>query len=365
MNAARIAAIRCFTVRLPFDHGASAPRFAGTPRTTLDSVWMCVELDDGLLGWGEAYAPDPEALGSIVRSRVTPLALGQDPEDEQLCARLERVLHNAGRSGPVLHALSGLDIALWDLRGKRAGLPVSELLGGRRREQVSAYASLLQYYGDVGPLERQLHAALEAGFTQVKLHERDAASVEATRRAIGDGVPMMVDTNCAWLPAEAEAPVRAMKAFSPLWIEEPLWPPEDLASLGALGRATGVAMAAGENAASLHELLQMAHGGSADWLQPSAIKCGGLSALRRVAAECAAHGRVRLSPQTAFFGPGFLATLHLMATLPEPTAIERLFCGLATVPYAQAVPLEQGTFTLPRGPGLGAEPDASLLNAPL
>ncbi|APW39531.1 mandelate racemase [Rhodoferax koreense] len=358
-----IAAIQCFKVRLPFNHGAPAPLFAGKSRTTLDSIWMRVELGNGMVGWGEAYAADLDAVCALVRHRVEPLALGKDATDRQLTSSLERMLHNLGRSGPVLHALSGLDIALWDLRGKLEGVPLYELLGGAKRTRIAAYASLLQYYGNREHLETNVGKAIDAGFTQVKLHERTAEAVAIARAAMPRGMPLMVDTNCAWTTANALAEVRAMATSDPFWIEEPIWPPEDLDGMKQLRKDSQIPVAAGENASNLLELTRMVTEQAVDWVQPSAIKCGGVTALQRVAEACANHPGVRFSPQTAFFGPGFLATLHVLAAAEQDTIIERLFCDLAFTPYRDTIPLVNGTFTLASAAGLGAEPDVEILAA--
>jgi L-alanine-DL-glutamate epimerase-like enolase superfamily enzyme len=356
-----IASLTCFKVRLPFDHGGPPPLFAGKPRTTLDSVWMRVTLQNGLIGWGEAYAGDLDALCSLVRHRVAPLAFGKEVGDLALTPSLERMLHNMGRSGPVLHALSGLDIALWDLRGKLAGVPLHELLGGAKRTRVMAYASLLQYYGHRQQLETNVAKAVASGFTQVKLHERTAEAVALARAVMGPAMPLMVDTNCAWTASNALEEVRAMQPSRPYWIEEPIWPPEDLEALKQLRAEGGTPLAAGENASSLLELTQMVRDTAVDWVQPSAIKCGGVTALRQVAEACAHNPAVRFSPQTAFFGPGFLATLHVLAAATQDTVIERLFCKLAFMPYGDTVPLVDGAFQVPTGSGLGAEPDLQIL----
>lgn len=358
-NNPTISALRCWVVRLPFDHGAPAPLFAGRPRTTIDSCWIQLELSNGLVGWGEAYAGDPGAVVSLVRNRVEPLLLGKPVNDMGLVGHTERTLHNMGRSGPVLHALAGVDIALWDVRAQLAQVPLHVLLGGAKRSQVPAYASLLQYYGNADHIRSNTEAALKAGFATIKLHERTAAAGLSAREVMGAGAPLMMDTNCAWLPEAAAPEANAMLACDPYWIEEPVWPPENLDALRDLKRAVAVPLAAGENAASVYELLQCAQGGVVDWVQPSMIKCG-LSVLRDVAAACSPT--VKFSPQTAFFGPGFLATLHLLAAQNEAVVVERLFCRLDNDPYAQGLVFDRGAFVLPEGPGLGLEPDADALH---
>lgn len=356
-----IAAVDCIALRLPFKHWAEPPLFAGKPRTTLDSVLVRVALANGLVGWGEAYGGEIAAVSALMQNRVAPLACGEDAADPTLTARLERTLHNLGRSGSLLHALSGLDIALWDLRGKLERRPLFDLLGGAVRSRVPAYASLLQYYGNSARVGQNVQRAVDAGYGAVKLHERSIDAVATAREVLGTGIPLMVDTNCGWTPAEAADAIRPMAAFDPTWIEEPLWPPEDSAALLALKRATGLPLAVGENAASVRELELLVSTGAADYVQPSAIKSGGVTMLRRLSQLCQDSGPVAFSPQTAFFGPGFLATLHVLAAHRPDVRIEHLFCELAQTPFADAARIKDGAFDVPDGPGLGAEPDAALL----
>ena len=360
MSSTHIKSVSCLQVRLPFNHGAAAPLFAGKPRTTLDSGWVRVELHNGTVGWGESYAADLDALSSIFRNRVVPLALGRDALDDTLMGSLERALHLMGRSGPVVHALSGLDIALWDLRGKLEGVPLYALLGGARRTRVRAYASLLQYYGDTEAVKRNVARSIDSGHGEVKLHEKTFDAVAAARSVMGAGMPLMVDVNCAWSLEEATPAVRDMAALDLHWIEEPIWPPEDIRALRALGMQTGVPTAAGENASSVIELSDMVSAQSVSYVQPSVIKCGGVTALWRIARQCA-DAPVKLAPHAAFFGPGYLATLHVLAAHAHEVAIERIVCDLGFVPYHATVPLRDGRFDLPDGPGLGADPEPELL----
>jgi L-alanine-DL-glutamate epimerase-like enolase superfamily enzyme len=356
-----ITAVNCIPLRLPFNHWADPPLFAGKPRTTLDSVLVRVALANGLVGWGEAYGGEIGAVSALMQSRVAPLACGEDAADPTLTARLERTLHNLGRSGSVLHALSGLDIALWDLRGKLERRPLFDLLGGAVRSRVPAYASLLQYYGSSARVGHNVRRAIDAGYGAVKLHERSVDAVAAAREVLGAGIPLMVDANCGWTPAEAADAIRPMAAFHPAWIEEPLWPPEDTAALMALKRSTGLPVAVGENAASVLELESLVSTGAADYVQPSVIKSGGVTMLRRLSQLCQNSKSVAFSPQTAFFGPGFLATLHVLAAHRHDVRVERLYCELAHTPFAHAVRMKDGAFDVPDGPGLGADPDAALL----
>lgn len=358
MSANTIVSVRCIPMRLPFHHWSRPPLFAGRPRDKLDSALVRLQTEDGTVAWGESYCVEPRALQAVFETLIAPLACGRQADDETLLPGMERMLHNLGRSGPVLHALAGLDIALWDLRAKRERLPLHRLLGGKRRERVRAYASLLQYYADEALLEQVTRRALDQGYREIKLHERTAAALAAVRRTTGPDVPIMVDTNCAWLPEEADAAIAAMRPHDPFWIEEPLWKPEDEQALAALHQRCPVPLAVGENAASAWALRRMAESGTVQYVQPSVIKLG-LTAALDIARACEAGSAV-CAPQVAFFGPGFLASLHLIAAQAAEVSLERLFVSLAHAPYAQTVPIIDGWLQVPDAPGLGAEPEAEL-----
>jgi L-alanine-DL-glutamate epimerase-like enolase superfamily enzyme len=358
MAANKIVSVRCIPMRLPFHHWTNPPLFAGRPRDRLDSALVRVETADGAIGWGESYCVEPRAIVAVFETLVEPLAQGKDAGDDTLLPLIQRTLHNLGRSGPVVHAIAGLDIALWDLRGKREGVPVHQLLGGKHRSRIRAYASLLQYYGDAALLDRVVTRALGEGYMEIKLHERSADAVRAARHAAGAGVPVMVDTNCAWLPGEAPAAIGQMAQYAPSWIEEPLWPPEDHQALATLKAASPVPLAVGENASSAYELSTLIDRQAAHYVQPSVIKLG-LSAAWALSKQCEG-GPVTCAPQVAFFGPGYLASLHLLAAQRAEVSLERLYVQLAHVPYGGTVPVVDGHVEVPDGPGLGAEPEACL-----
>ncbi|MBR1224017.1 MULTISPECIES: mandelate racemase/muconate lactonizing enzyme family protein [unclassified Bradyrhizobium] len=335
--------------------------FAGRPRTTLDTVLVRVTTDQGTVGWGEAYGSFWSAVVAAIEQWVSPLAIGQSVDDVELPARIERTLHNLGRAGATIHAISGLDIALWDIRGKLAGMPVSTLLGGRRRDRIEVYASLLQYNGNTEEIRRVVDRALGEGFRQIKLHERTADAVASARAAAGLSVPLMVDTNCAWLPADAVAAVTEMAPSNLLWVEEPIWPPEDFASLAALRQTAHVPTAIGENAGNALDFKKMLAARCVDYVQPSAIKIGGLTALWQICTESEAAGTTCV-PHSPFFGPGYLATIHVLAAKAKASALERFYCDLAFDPCGGIVPIEAGFLAVPDAPGLGGDPDMDLIN---
>src|SRR5262249_18612371 len=181
MAIVTIGRVEAIPLRIPFDHWAPAPLFAGQPRTTIDTVLMRVEASNGVIGWGQIYSGGWQCAVAALDHWIAPLVVGQDVSEIALQARVERILQNLGRSGPVIHAISGVDIALWDIRGKLAGEPVHVLLGGARRRRVQAYASLLQYGGSVAHVRENVERALSRGYLQIKLHERTLETVRAAR----------------------------------------------------------------------------------------------------------------------------------------------------------------------------------------
>lgn len=360
MPAATIASIDTLALRIPLDTWAPPPQFAGRPRTHVDMLLVRVGTNGGVVGWGEAYGSSAPMIPAVFDTWIRHIAVGQDATDVELTARLERLLHGFGRSGPVIHAISGLDIALWDIRGKLEGVPVWKLLGGARRKRVDAYASLLQYGGAVEHVRRNVARARERGYRHIKLHERTADSVAAAREVAGPDIPIMVDTNCAWTPEQATAAVAAMAPSKPFWVEEPIWPPEDFASLAALKRATGVPLAMGENASGVLDFRKMVAAGATDFVQPSVVKIGGLTNLWRIATEAEQAG-VTCVPHAFFFGPGYLATLHALAAKERLAPLERLFADVGFTAYAKTVPVVDGAIDVPERPGLGADPEHELI----
>src|SRR5262249_52648053 len=143
----KITSIETMVLRLPFPHVGAPLMFAGKPRNGMETLLVRVDTDEGITGWGEAFGPGIwAATRATFETLVTPLCLGRDPADiEAIGQDIERKLHQCGRSGSVIYALSGLDIALWDIAGKRAGQPLSRMLNAEAAQDVTVYASLLRY----------------------------------------------------------------------------------------------------------------------------------------------------------------------------------------------------------------------------
>ena len=281
----KIARVEAIPLSIPFSFGGSAYRLGASSGLALDFCLVRVETDDGLVGWGEAFAYSSRtAVVAAVRDMVAPLAIGQDATDiAGLSYRLQQSLHIFGRYGIAMHAISGLDIALWDIAGKRAGKPLHQLLGGTPREGIAAYASLLRY-ADAALVAQYAARAVGEGFAAIKLHEIDETVVAAARAAVPGEVPLMFDVNCAW-SLDAAQPICARLAHhAPHWIEEPVFPPEDFAALKRLREYAGVALAAGENWCTVTQFRHALDAGAVDIVQPSVTKLGGVSEFVKVAA---------------------------------------------------------------------------------
>lgn len=355
----RIVAVGTHVVAIPYGYDGPRHNVAGKDWNTLDALLVRVETEDGLVGWGEAFGHGAIPATRAARdSLVGPMMVGRDAADIAGTMRwAHQAVHLYGRGGPMSYALSGVDIALWDLAGKRAGVPLHQLLGGAGGP-VTAYASLLRY-SDPAVVARNAGAAAAQGYRAVKLHEITAEAVLAAREAIGPDVLLMNDTNCPWSVDEACGMAEAMRPAGLHWLEEPVWPPEDHAGLARV-RGCGVPIAAGENAASLHDFRHMMAAGAVDVAQPSVTKIGGVTELRKVVALGEAMG-VRVVPHCAYFGPGFLASLHLAAAMPERPMLERLFLDMEASLFGGWTGAVEGVMRVPEGAGLGCDPDPGVM----
>jgi L-alanine-DL-glutamate epimerase-like enolase superfamily enzyme len=314
-----------------------------------------VETDAGVSGCGEAFGFTlAETTRHALDTLVAPLCVGKDPRDmPALTLLLHRRLHNFGRNGPVTFALAGLDIALWDIAGKLAGQPLYRLLGAAEAvREVPAYASLLRY-GEPERVARNAAEAVGLGFGHLKLHEVDPSCIRAAREA-APGVAPMIDMNCPFDAEGAIAWAAEVASVSPRWIEEPVWPPEDFAALAEVRRRSGLPVAAGENAGTVADFRAMAAAGAVDVMQPSVTKIGLTRALE--VARLARAAGVETVPHSPYYGPGLLATAHLIAALGTGVPLEWYYATLERPPYGDALVPRNGAMALPQEPGLGLEP---------
>lgn len=357
----KITAVDTFVLRMPLVHAGDPPRISGQTRTAIEMLLVRVATDEGICGWGEGFGHRVwPATRTAIDSMVAPLCIGRDPRAiPALMNELMRALHGAGRAGPVVYALSAIDIALWDIAGKIAGLPLYRLLGGSARADLPAYASLLRY-GKASAVEERIAEALGRGYRLIKIHEIEAGIIRAARQAAGNDVPLMVDCNCPWSVEEALAMCRALRELDLAWIEEPVWPPEDHAGLARVRAEGGIPVAAGENVASVHEFHRLFERGALSVAQPSVTKMGGVTELRKVFDVAEPFG-VRVVPHSAYFGPGLLASIHVCAAQAREVWTERFYCDFEVTPFGAAIDPSAGRIAVPQSPGLGRDPDPEAL----
>jgi len=363
-DAMQIKDVRAHHLRIPYDAGPASFRQGASAISALDMVMVEVTTDGGLTGWGDAFAyVCPRTTCTAVDEMIAPQARGQEvPQPEKIPAFMEQIqrnLHLFGRYGITMFAISGLDIALWDLAAKIKGVPLHQLLGGARRAKIPGYASLLRI-GKAESIASECRAARKLGYSAIKLHETTTPAVFAAREAIGPSVPLMVDMNCPLSGDEAIAFAKACKGAAPTFLEEPVWPPEDFATLAEVRKKGGLDVAAGENACTAYQFRQMMQAGAVSHAQPSVIKVGGVTEFLKVAALGDEHG-VKIIPHSPYFGPGFLATLQLMSVRDEGY-IEVFHMKRAACLWRGRIDADaNGDVAVPEGPGLGYEPDLNVM----
>ncbi|MEA2740094.1 MAG: hypothetical protein QOH05_3401 [Acetobacteraceae bacterium] len=357
----KITGVETYWTQTPFDMGGKPKVMGGLNWQTMNTVWLRVRTDAGIDGWGEAFGHGTAAgTMTVLDTQLAPAILGQDARDiAGLRQKLAKAFHIYGRNGPHVFALSALDIALWDIAGKVANQPLWRLLGGSPAESLTCYASLLRY-GEAAQVAAACERAAARGYRDVKLHEITTPEIAAARDALGDSARLMVDVNCPWTVWQALDMARELEELDLTWLEEPVWPPGDHEGLSRVRLEGGIPIAAGENAAGLHDFRAAFEAGAQDIAQPSVIKIGGPSAMVEIAALAKAFG-VRLVPHNAYFGAGYLASLHVNTALAPDAPFERLFVDLAASPYHELVEANGGKVTVPNGPGLGRDPDMAVL----
>jgi D-galactarolactone cycloisomerase len=358
----KIAKAESILLSMPFEAGGTPPwSFGGRPANSFDVLLVRLETDNGLVGWGEAFSRGRDvALKQLIDTRLLPLLIGREATQISKTKHdLEFQLHNFGRIGAVEYGIAAIDIALWDLLGKSCGKPLHVLLGGAYADELEVYASLMRYR-NVPDVRKATQRAVERGYRYIKLHEVGLEEIRAAVEAAGANAKVMLDTNCPWTVEQALAMSKDLSDLNLYWLEEPVWPPENYRGL-AIVKAQGIhRIASGENAGSLHDFMAMIDAGAIDIAQPDVAKTGGLSEVLKIAALCEAHG-IEFVPHCALFGPGQVATIHLNAAHRTTPLLERLFCDFETELYGGATVPKQGRVPVPRGPGLGLEPDPKVL----
>ncbi|MEM9140667.1 MAG: mandelate racemase/muconate lactonizing enzyme family protein [Pseudomonadota bacterium] len=357
MQITRADAIR---LKIPFtDPGAGTGLFQGT-WTAHDFVLLRLETDTGLTAWGEAFSYFcAGAVHAMVADAVCPLLIGRDGTDmDRILAEMRHKLHLVGRYGITMFAISAADIALHDLAAKAAGVSLAEHLGGRRHAALPAYASLIRY-GDPDLVRRMAAQAAGEGYPMIKLHEIELSAIRAGREGAGDRA-LTNDVNCNWSADQTRAMAPALQDLDLMWLEEPIFPPEDFETLAQVRNDTGLAIASGENLCTAHQFAQMTAMGGADYVQPSVTKIGGIAETLATRKDAAAK-RLRVAHHAPYFGPGLLATLQILAAAEAEEYVEWLYVEREADLFPAMPKPQGGRIAVPDGPGLGLDPDPDVL----
>ena len=341
---------------------------------TQDVLVVFIHTDEGVTGVGEVTSQSyvAKAVFDAPRSAerrhgLRQILIGQDPLDEGLWQRMYYHSNRYGRRGVAIHAISGADIALWDIRGQAADKPVSELLGGRRRDTVRAYASYL--FGDTPDETAKLaQEAVELGLSAAKFGwgpfgkdaDQDLAHVQAAREVLGDGRDLMVDAGHAWQWETALERARLLEPLRIGWLEEPL-SQDDRKGYQELCRRSPVPIAAGEGDVTHWDFEDLIERGL-HVIQPDVAFCGGLTVAKKVSDLAEKQGR-RPVPHCFSTGINLTASLHWMASTSNGDLVE--YCLRPSPLMRQLVKtlpsLENGRVPVPQEPGLGIELDREIL----
>jgi len=277
----------------------------------ISEVIVRISTDDGAVGVGESWwglAAQP--IVAAVNDLFAPLLMGQDPDRiENLWGLMYRHGYRYGTEGVVMCALSGIDLALWDLKGKVLGRSVLSLLGGPVCDGVRAYASLPPFSGREELIRKECARAVEAGFVGIKLHETEAQAVAAARDEVGPGIALMLDPAGHWTLSEAADQAGRLAEYGLVWLEEPIFPMQDHEALLKLKSRTRIPLAAGENEYSLKAFQHLLSSGAVDFIQPEITKVGGLTAALKVGV-LAELNNVAICPHCFCQGPVLYANLH-------------------------------------------------------
>jgi L-alanine-DL-glutamate epimerase-like enolase superfamily enzyme len=332
-----------------------------------------VSTDEGITGYSDVET-QPHVASSAVNAPLSGsgafeglrhLVIGEDPfETERLWDRMYRGSIYFGRRGVAIQAMSGIDIACWDIKGKALGLPAYKLLGAGFRDRVRAYASTL-FRPTPDDMRRAVAGYLKRGFTAIKFGwgvfgqdpKRDVELVRAARAEAGDDIDLLVDAgwNVRRTPFEAVQMVRSLEEFRPFWVED-FMHPENYAGYGYVSQRVNTRVAAGEQEATIWGFERLIDEGGVHVAQPDISRCGGLTVAKRIA-DFAELRNVSVCPHAWLSDLLSATSLHLNAYLKESLFLEFNVASGPLVRELCASPLEMkdGYLTVPQGPGLGVE----------
>ena len=337
-----------------------------------DTVVILVDTDEGITGIGEVDSA-PYVIKSIIDMPASHMAcmglkeilIGEDPLDvERLWRKMYDLSIYHGRRSVVIHAMSGIDMALWDIVGKKFGVPTGKALGGTYRDKIQAYCSVL-----MPATEKEINELVEKhmdkGYQGMKLgwgalgydFAKDIELVRAARKALGPDKKLMIDIGMRW--TDVKGAMRAVKAFEEedvYWVEEPFHP-DNLDGYTRLNKYTSVRISGGEEVGTLHEYRELLSRGCVDIVQPDLSRCGGLTIARKLI-DLAQEYNATVIPHAFKTNILMSATLQYISTLPNAWYLE--FCEQDTIlRQTLTSPLfkidSEGYVAIPKDPGFGID----------
>ncbi len=332
----------------------------------MHSLLVKVETDEGVTGYGEGLVRfSPEVSATIVDKLLAPVVVGQDPFNVELIwDRMYSLMRGRGHSkGFMLEAMSGVDMALWDLMGKALGQPVHRLLGSYGRTKLPVYASSL-LFKPLDQLVREAEGLASQGYDAMKLKvgqgiETDMRNVREIRRALGEGVRLMVDANCAFDTLQALQLGRQLEAAGVYWFEEPV-APENLDGYAKLAQALDMPVAGGETEFNRWAFKELFVRNAIDIIQPDLGRCGGFTEARKIAAVASAFD-IPVAPHTgASSAISIAASIQWAASLPNLLTFEVMYPEnpLRDELLIEPLPAMKGGYIeVLQGPGLGIKID--------
>jgi D-galactarolactone cycloisomerase len=369
----RIRSVEAIPLRYVIPDGAyGSARGLVAART---SCLVRVVTDDGVVGIGESFGPP-----CVVAAHIHELAsifIGEDPFDHEKCvATALNGRYHWGRTGLHVAALSGIEIACWDIMGKAVGLPIAKLLGGWNRDAIIAYASTGYFTEDSGRYLTFIEQAVAEGFRRIKIKcgdglESDLQRIETVRRIAGDDVEIMVDLNGNYTADLVLRLAQELEGYRIGWIEEPV-PPEDLPGYARIREGCRLPLATGEADALRTGFRDLISRRLIDIVQPDVTACGGIAEAKSIV-RMAQAWNIRFSPHVWGGAVSIAASLQLCAAIPPYPHVERepaplLFeydrgpNGLRDDLFATPLEIDGDRIKIPRAPGLGIELDWSAVD---
>jgi L-alanine-DL-glutamate epimerase-like enolase superfamily enzyme len=345
---------------------------------TQDTLIIRIHTDEGITGLGEVDSSPLVAKAVVeapqshsIATGLKTLLIGENPlEIERLWEKMYRGSIYYGRYGPAIHAMSGVDMALWDIAGKAMNRPVSELLGGVFNRKLKAYASELMPE-TVEEAARMAEDYAKRGFKAIKFGwgpigrdaKHDEAQIRAIRQSVGDDVDIMIDAGLAWDLKGALKMAEVYEKYGVYWLEEPLQP-DDLAGYRELADRTNLYIACGEQESGRLAFQRLLDEGHVDIIQPDLGRCGGLTEAKKIA-YMAYDRRKKVVPHAFKTGVLLAASTHFAAAIPNGFMIEYTVTGSPLVSdlARRHVEFKDGYVTVPLDrPGLGVELDEDVVN---